>query len=243
MIEDLHPVDVEAITAGYGPHAAVPRLMFIADRSDDEALELDALRAAHDILKQGDDTRAYAAVVEKIAGRLGPSHELDKEWVDETDGRAAKKQEVLDAELNGYKTNMIKESIRMGHNDLGDFYHARGDLNAAFKCYVRTRDYCTTPRHVVNMCLNVVRVSVESENFANVQNYVAKATAVPEIDDPLVRAELACAGGLAAVEQRKYKLAAEKFTKVAVGGWKRDGRRRGRRGRRDVWGFVRARGV
>ena len=95
MIEDLHPVDVEAITAGYGPRAAVPRLMFIADRSDDEALKLDALRAAHDILKQGDDTRAYAAVVEKIAGRLGPSHEYDKEWVDETDRRAAKKQEVL----------------------------------------------------------------------------------------------------------------------------------------------------
>ena len=215
MIEDLHPVDVEAITAGYGPRAAVPRLMFIADRSDDEALELDALRAAHDILKQGDDTRAYAAVVERIAGRLGPSHELDKEWVDETDGRAAKKQEVLDAELNGYKTNMIKESIRMGHNDLGDFYHARGDLNAAFKCYVRTRDYCTTPRHVVNMCLNVIRVSVQAENFANVQNYVAKAAAVPDsADDPLVAAKLACAGGLAAIEQRKYKLAAEKFTRL-----------------------------
>ena len=215
MIEDLPPVDVEAITAGYGPHAAVPRLMFIADRSDDEALKLDALRAAHDILKQGDDTRAYAAVVEKIAGRLGPSHELDKEWVDETDRRAAKKQEVLDAELNGYKTNMIKESIRMGHNDLGDFYHARGDLNAAFKCYVRTRDYCTTPRHVVNMCLNVIRVSVQAENFANVQNYVAKAAAVPDsADDPLVAAKLACAGGLAAIEQRKYKLAAEKFTRL-----------------------------
>ena len=103
----------------------------------------------------------------------------------------------------------------MGHNDLGDFYHARGDLNAAFKCYVRTRDYCTTPRHVVNMCLNVIRVSVESENFANVQNYVAKAAAVPDsADDPLVAAKLACAGGLAAIEQRKYKLAAEKFTRL-----------------------------
>ena len=31
----------------------------------------------------------------------------------------ARWQEILDAELNGYKTNMIKESIRMGHNDLG----------------------------------------------------------------------------------------------------------------------------
>jgi COP9 signalosome complex subunit 1 len=104
----------------------------------------------------------------------------------------------------------------MGHNDLGDFYHARGDLNAAFKCYVRTRDYCTTPRHVVNMCLNVIRVSVESENFAQVQNYVAKATQVPDVEEPMVAAKLACAGGLAAIEARKYKLAAEKFTQLTV---------------------------
>ena len=216
MIEDLPPVDVESITTGYGPHTAVPRLLFIAERSDDDALKLDALRAAHDVLKQGDNTRVYTSVVEKIAGRLGASHEMDKEWVHEVDKRAAKKQEVLDAELNGYKTNMIKESIRMGHNDLGDFYHARGDLNAAFKCYVRTRDYCTTPRHVVNMCLNVIRVSVESENFAQVQNYVAKATQVPDVEEPMVAAKLACAGGLAAIEARKYKLAAEKFTQLTV---------------------------
>ena len=205
MIEDLPPVDVESITTGYGPHTAVPRLLFIAERSDDDALKLDALRAAHDVLKQGDNTRVYTSVVEKIAGRLGASHEMDKEWVHEVDKRAAKKQEVLDAELNGYKTNMIKESIRMGHNDLGDFYHARGDLNAAFKCYVRTRDYCTTPRHVVNMCLNVIRVSVESENFAQVQNYVAKATQVPDVEEPMVAAKLACAGGSSGDRSQKVQ--------------------------------------
>jgi hypothetical protein len=27
-----------------------------------------------------------------------------------------------------YKSNLIKESIRMGHVQLGDFYYARGDL-------------------------------------------------------------------------------------------------------------------
>lgn len=27
-----------------------------------------------------------------------------------------------------YKSNLIKESIRMGHNELGDFFYARGDL-------------------------------------------------------------------------------------------------------------------
>ena len=48
----------------------------------------------------------------------------------------------------------------MGHNDLGDFYSMRGDFAMALKCYVRTRDYCTTSKHIITMCLNIIRVSI-----------------------------------------------------------------------------------
>ena len=51
-------------------------------------------------------------------------------------------------------------SLQMGHNDLGDFHSESGDFQAALKCYVRTRDYCTTTKHTVSMCLNVIRVSI-----------------------------------------------------------------------------------
>ena len=34
----------------------------------------------------------------------------------------------LETELSGYKTNLIKESIRMGHHELADFFYDRGDL-------------------------------------------------------------------------------------------------------------------
>ena len=34
------------------------------------------------------------------------------------DRRASAVQERLEADLNGYKNNMIKESIRMGHHEL-----------------------------------------------------------------------------------------------------------------------------
>jgi hypothetical protein len=44
------------------------------------------------------------------------------------DRSSAARLERLEAELHGYKTNLIKESIRMGHNGLGDFYFSRGDL-------------------------------------------------------------------------------------------------------------------
>ena len=42
--------------------------------------------------------------------------------------RAAQRREKLESELAGYKTNLIKESIRMGHNDLGEFDYERGEL-------------------------------------------------------------------------------------------------------------------
>lgn len=54
-------------------------------------------------------------------------------------------------------------------------------LQNAFKCYLRTRDYCTTPRHILQMCLNVIRVSLAMSNYMNVSNYVQKAETTPEL--------------------------------------------------------------
>ena len=44
------------------------------------------------------------------------------------ESRAQATQYRLETELAGYKTNLIKESIRMGHHELADFFYERGDL-------------------------------------------------------------------------------------------------------------------
>lgn len=106
------------------------------------------------------------------------------------------------------QTNLIRESMRMGFNDKGDFYYARGDLQQAFKCYARTRDYCTTSKHIIAMCLNVILVSIELGQFVHVLNYVQKAE--KDVQDNVVLAKLRCTAGLAHLESRKYKLAARK---------------------------------
>lgn len=108
------------------------------------------------------------------------------------------------------QTNRIKESIRMGYNDLGDFHYAQGHLSDAFKSYIRTRDYCTTSKHVVQMCLNVILVSIELGQFMHVSNYVIKAEQTPDDMDPITAAKLRAAAGLAYMETNKYKLAARK---------------------------------
>jgi hypothetical protein len=54
-------------------------------------------------------------------------------------------------------------------------------LQNAFKSYVRARDYCSTPKHIIIMCLNVIKTALEMSNTLHVQNYVAKAEQTPEV--------------------------------------------------------------
>lgn len=53
---------------------------------------------------------------------------------------------------------LLSSLLRRGHDDLGDHYLDCGDLSNALKCYSRARDYCTSAKHVINMCLNVIKV-------------------------------------------------------------------------------------
>ena len=59
------------------------------------------------------------------------------EWMEARAKKAALKLEKLDTDLKNYRSNAIKESIRRGHDDLGDHYLDCGDLSNALKCYSR----------------------------------------------------------------------------------------------------------
>lgn len=98
----------------------------------------------------------------------------------------------------------------MGYNDFGDYYYSHGSLADAFKNFVRTRDYCMTSKHIIQMCLNVILVSIEMGQFMHVSNYVSKAEQTPDGLDPVTIAKLKCAAGLAHLDAKKYKLAARK---------------------------------
>ncbi|CCI48383.1 unnamed protein product [Albugo candida] len=118
----------------------------------------------------------------------------------------------LEQELNSYKSSMIKESIRMGHNDLGEFYYHLGDLPSALKSFAQARDYCTTDKHSTEMCLNVIKVALHLRNYTHVTNYVIKLNQLlnPQSDNVL-KSKVAAVFGLIALHEGKYKNAAEKF--------------------------------
>lgn len=142
---------------------------------------------------------------------------FDSSWVETKSKKAALKLEKLDSDLKNYKSNSIKESIRRGHDDLGDHYLSCGDLSNALKCYSRARDYCTSGKHVVNMCLNVIKVSLYLQNWSHVLSYVSKAESTPDFVDGLkdnnqsIVTRLKCAAGIAELQTKKYKCAAKSF--------------------------------
>ncbi|KAF7844667.1 COP9 signalosome complex subunit 1 [Senna tora] len=205
-------LDIEAYAGLYSGRTKIMRLLFIADHCEkNSTMQLEALRMAYDEIKKGENTQLFREVVQKIDGRLGPDYGMDVAWCETVDRRAEQRKEKLENELNAYRTNLIKESIRMGYNDFGDFYYAHGQLGDAFKSYVRTRDYCTTSKHIIHMCMSAILVSIEMGQFTHVTSYVSKAEQTPEALDQITVAKLRCAAGLANLEAKKYKLAARKF--------------------------------
>lgn len=208
-------LDVEAYAALYTGRTKIRRLLFIADHCDVVSMQLEALRMAYDEVKKGENTHLFREVVQKIEGRLGHGYGPDPVWSEAVERRAEQRKEKLENELNAYRTNLIKESIRMGYNDFGDFYYTHGALGDAFKNYVRTRDYCTTSKHIIHMCLNAILVSIEMGQFTHVSSYVGKAEQSPDALDPITVAKLRAAGGLALLEAKKYKLAARKFLETS----------------------------
>ncbi|KAE9595551.1 putative proteasome component (PCI) domain-containing protein [Lupinus albus] len=211
-------LDIEVYASLYVRRTKIMRLLFIADRCGEKnntTMQLEALRMAYDEIKKGENTQLYREVVQKIDGRLGPDYDLDVAWAENVDRRAEQKKEKLENELNAYRTNLIKESIRMGYNDFGDFYYAHGQLGDAFKSYVRTRDYCTTSKHIIHMCMSAILVSIEMGQFSHVTSYVSKAEQAPESLDLITVSKLRCAAGLANLEAKKYKHAARKFLETS----------------------------
>ncbi|KAE9605448.1 putative proteasome component (PCI) domain-containing protein [Lupinus albus] len=210
-------LDIEVYASLYTGRTKIMRLLFLADRcaeKNNTTMQLDALRIAHDEIKKGENTQLFREVVQKIDGRLGPDYDMDVAWAENVDRRAEQKKEKLENELNAYRTNLIKESIRMGYNDFGDFYYSHGQLGDAFKSYARTRDYCTTSKHIIHMCMSAILVSIEMGQFTHVTSYVGKAEQAPESLDLITVAKLRCAAGLANLEAKKYKLAARKFLEI-----------------------------
>ncbi|KAI8069194.1 26S proteasome subunit RPN7-domain-containing protein [Gongronella butleri] len=202
-MDDSLPFDFETYISAYQGPTRLKRAFFIAEQC--APLRVEAYTyALHIIQHETHNVGAYDVCLEKlnearaIAGQeaIAAAHE----WRETTLKQNKARLDQLEAELKTYRTNMVKESIRVAQGKLGDYYFDVGNMNDAFRHYSKTREFCTTSKHMVDLCFNMIKVHVESEQYHHLASYVARAEVIPQLPDKVnTLAALKCYQAIAAL--------------------------------------------
>ncbi|KAG8827964.1 hypothetical protein FRC17_007649 [Serendipita sp. 399] len=231
VVDEDHPFDLDAYISNYDhDRSAIKRLHFIANVCP--SLAPQALFKAVEYALEGRDTTLYHSILTSYNNIIGAQNAIavNQDWVENTAAKAQAEKDKLEVELKMYTGNMIKESIRMGHNELGHFYRSHGDHATALRHYTKSREFCTSSSHVVDMSLNILELLLEEQNYPHISTYVFKAEAALEAsasggdkkkqpgsnpDKEKVQAKLDLAMALSLLGQSNYEPAAWAFMKVA----------------------------
>jgi len=217
-MEPLPSSDLDTYASRYYGRGKIWRLQHIASQSTKLRKEA-LLLAIAETKAETRDVDLYKRLVEQLReteGDKGNIPLLQGEWETTVMREDSKEVERLETELQRYRHNMIKDSIRMAYGDLGDFQYSKGNLEEALRNYLKMRDYCISSQQITDMCLKVIQCAIILGNYSLVESYVQKAEQTPDIStDEKTQAKLQCALGLAHLSKKKLKAAAERFLQVS----------------------------
>ncbi|KAJ4144616.1 hypothetical protein LMH87_003491 [Akanthomyces muscarius] len=150
LVTELPKFDLDLYIQNYTGRTRLDRLLLIGKSC--VPLRLDALKAAITEAKSGRDVSQYKQAwdcIRKLAPEE-PEATRDEAWIDATEKSNKAETQRLESELKGYKNNLIKESIRMGNEDLGRHFEAIGKLNDASDAYSRIRQDVSSTKHIID---------------------------------------------------------------------------------------------
>ncbi|KAG9518032.1 hypothetical protein E4T50_13658 [Aureobasidium sp. EXF-12298] len=216
IVSDAPKFDLESYAANYDQHTRVNRLSNIAHLCP--PLAIDALHLAIPTSKNAKDTQQYLDLT-KLLHQISPDDDLagvDTAWVEKTNKLNEHETERLENELRGYKNNLIKESIRMGQEDLGTHFLNMNRLEQATKAYQKMREFCTTPKHIAEMTLKLAYINIVTPNWISAVSSAQKARSLtlrPE-DKPRFDSVSQACTGLGYLGSGNYAPAAYAFLAV-----------------------------
>ncbi|PKY06977.1 putative COP9 signalosome subunit 1 [Aspergillus campestris IBT 28561] len=212
-VDDPPKFELESYIANYTGRTRFNRLFLIGTCST--YLSVEALKAAIAEAKAGKDVARYERAVRALAEAAPNEAEAvpDADWMNHQRKVVKVETDRLEHELRGYKNNLIKESIRMGNEDLGHHYHQIGDLVAASKAYSRMRDFCTTPTHIASMLFKIINVGIERGDWLSVQSNVQRLRNMQSKQEEQSKNQpkMSAAMGLSQMHSGSYLEAANSF--------------------------------
>ncbi|KAI0841687.1 26S proteasome subunit RPN7-domain-containing protein [Hypoxylon sp. FL0890] len=178
IVREPPKLDLDLYISNYKGRTRFDRLLLIGQSS--VPLCVDALKATVNEAKRGKDVARYREAWEciRIAAPNEPEAQWDEAWATATEKANKVETHRLEAELKGYKNNLVKESIRIGHRDLGEHLESIGDLNAASETYIKMRPDASTQSHIQDVGKHIVSIMLQKQDWAGVLANVNKVLAV-----------------------------------------------------------------
>ncbi|RDA87298.1 hypothetical protein CP532_1330 [Ophiocordyceps camponoti-leonardi (nom. inval.)] len=191
------------------------RLIFIGQAC--APLCVDTLKTAFSEAKKGRDVARFKEVVEfiRVAAPDEPEASGDDAWIAKTEAVNKAETARLESELKGYKNNLIKESIRMGNEDLGKHLESIGKLEEAWDAYMRMRQDVSTTKNVIECGRHLADVALQRRDWTIVLSTVGKLPSVQTSDDEKsTQAYARVAAGIAHLCTEQYADAANSFLQI-----------------------------
>ncbi|KAI1187018.1 26S proteasome subunit RPN7-domain-containing protein [Nemania serpens] len=213
IVKDLPKMDLELYISNYKGHTRFDRLLLIGQSS--VPLCLEALKAAVLEAKKGKDIQRYRDAWEciRLAGPNEPEAQYDEAWVHTVTKSNNSLTHQLEAELKGYKNNLVKESIRIGHRDLGEHLESIGNLDGAADAYIKMRPDASTVSHIIDVGKHIISIFLQKRDWTGILSHVNKImppNMTPgeiEVEQPYEK----MVAGLAYLGSEKYAEAAKCF--------------------------------
>ncbi|KAG8928014.1 hypothetical protein FRC02_007467 [Tulasnella sp. 418] len=237
LVDENHPFDLEAYVSSYSGRAAAIRLIFIANSCPPLAVQ--AYQLAIQYIQQTPDANLYLSTLTAHNAIAPNPIPQDQKWLDDTISKNSAERDRLEVDLKTYASNMIKESIRMSHRELGKYYQGVGDYASSLKHFMRSREFCITSGQVLEMCISVLEVLAEQQNYGQLSTYVFKAESAFESpvvsmggpgkkgianinpEREIIQCKLEFCTALSDLGQARYEKAAYGFLKMgkSLGDW------------------------
>ncbi|KAJ4309265.1 hypothetical protein N0V84_011606 [Fusarium piperis] len=215
VVREQPKLDLDLYIQNYSGRTRFDRLIHIAKSS--VPLCVDALKAAIAEAKSGSDVTQYNEAWDciRFAAPNEPEAQKDQSWVDKTERANRAETARLEAELKQYRHNLIKESIRMGNEELGAHFEKTGMLNDAAEAYNRMRQDVTTTKHIIDCGLHLVNVYLYRRDWTMVINSLGKITGVQSgEEEKFYQPFTKLVSGIALLGLKHYSDAAKNFLQI-----------------------------
>eukprot|EP00946_MAST-07B_sp_MAST-7B-sp1_P003546 g3546.t1 len=178
-----------------------------------------AFRALIDAcVQEGTNIDLYETTVTEAQRRFGSeSFPCDDGWAATARARANETISKLEVNIKNSKINSMKESIRVGQNDLGRFLIQCGKVKLAMRVFQKNKDYTSTAAHMLEYARNLIACAIYSRAWGHASNHVAKLQLyLRKESNSAVKAGFNALNGLIHFEQSNYNTAAGYFLQTSL---------------------------